>query len=91
MAMTAEDIELLQTKIVELCHAAGRLGLPEERIKRALIQAGYGVDKDTLERHLRYLKSKEWIEEVEKRLRPDLVRWQSTSKGDEHLMLEGLI
>lgn len=91
MAMTPEDIELLQTKIVELCHASGRYGLPEERIKRALIQSGYGVDHDTLERQLRYLKSKEWIEEVEKHLRPDLRRWQSTAKGDEHLMLEGLI
>ena len=89
--MTPEDVELLQTKIVEICHAAGRFGLPEERIKRGLIRAGYGVDDATLERNLRYLKSKEWIEEVPKELRPDIRRWQSTAKGDEHLMLEGLI
>jgi Fic family protein len=89
--MTPEDIELLQTKIVEICHKAGRLGIPEETLKRGLIQAGYGVDNATLERNLRYLKSKQWIEEVPKPLRPDLRRWQSTAKGDEHLMLQGLI
>lgn len=89
--MTPEDIELLQEKIVRLCHAAGRLGLPEERIKRALIQDGYGVDKDTLEQHLRYLKDKGWIKEVPKDLRPDLLRWESTAAGDEFLMKRGLI
>jgi hypothetical protein len=89
--MTAEDIELLQEKIVRLCHAAGRLGLPEERIKRALIKDGYGVDDPTLERNLRYLKSKGWIEEVEKDLRPDRRRWQTTAAGDEYLMRQGLI
>jgi Fic family protein len=89
--MTAEDIELLQEKIVRLCHAAGSLGLPEERIKRALIQNGYGVDDDTLDRNLKYLKSKGWIEEVEKYLRPDRRRWRSTAAGDEYLMRQGLI
>jgi hypothetical protein len=89
--MTPEDIELLQEKIVQLCHAAGRLGLPEERIMRGLIKAAYGVDKDTLERNLRYLKSKGWIEEVDKDLRPDLRRWQTTAAGDEYLMKQGLI
>lgn len=89
--MTAEDIELLQEKIVRLCHAAGRLGLPEDRIKRGLIQNGYGVDDGTLDRNLKYLKSKGWIEEVEKELRPDLRRWQTTATGDEYLMRQGLI
>jgi len=89
--MTAEDNELLQEKIVRLCHAAGSLGLPEDRIKRALIKDGYGVDDATLDRNLKYLKSKDWIEEVTKDLRPDLRRWKSTATGDEYLMRQGLI
>ncbi|HWM26589.1 MAG TPA: hypothetical protein VNP98_17360 [Chthoniobacterales bacterium] len=89
--MTPEDIELLQEKMVRLCNAAGRIGLSEDRIKRALIRDGYGVDKETLDRQLRYLKSKGWIEEVEKDLRPDLRRWQTTAAGDEFLMKAGLI
>jgi hypothetical protein len=98
--MTAEDNEDLQQKIVELCHAAGKFGVPEERIVRALENTTYlpkgGDDQraknsDTLARNLRYLKSKGWIEEVQKDLRPDLRRWQSTAAGDEYLMTQGLI
>lgn len=89
--MTPEDTELLQEKILQLCHAAGRFGMPEERIKRALIKAGYGVDLETLEKQLRYLRSKGWIEETTKELRPDLRRWQTTAAGDEYLMKHGLI
>lgn len=89
--MTTEDIELLQEKILELCHAAGQFGMPEDRIKRTLLKTGYGLDQETLERNLRYLKSKAWIEEAEKELRPDLRRWQTTAAGDEYLMKQGLI
>ena len=84
----------------ELCHAAGKFGVPEERIARALENTTYlpkGDEKQraqnraTLERNLRYLKSKGWIEEVEKDLRPDLRRWQTTAAGDEYLMKQGII
>lgn len=99
--MTPEDVQTLQEKILRLCHAAGRLGLPEDRmrhaledtgyLKRELIREGYGVDNETLERQLRYLASKGWIEEVRKELRPDLRRWQTTAAGDEFLMKQGFI
>lgn len=89
--MTPEDIELMQEQIVQLCHAAGQYGLPEERIKRALIKFGYGIDQEALEKQLRYLKSKGWIEEVARELRPDLRRWQTTAAGDEYLMHQRLI
>jgi hypothetical protein len=89
--MTAEDIELLQEKIVQLCHAAGIFGVPDARILRTLQKASYPLDAAALDRHLRYLKSKGWIAELEKELRPDLRRWESTALGDEYLMKQGLI
>jgi hypothetical protein len=89
--ITPEDSELLQEKILEICHAAGLNGMPDERIKRTLIQASYGIDDATLDRQLRYLKSKAWIELVPSAgLRPDIRRWQSTALGDEYLMKKGL-
>ena len=98
--MTAEDIEDLQQKIAELCHAAGQFGVPDERILRALENTHYlpkgdeeqrRQNRETLDRNLRYLKSKGWIEEVAKDLRPDIRRWQTTAAGDEFLMRSGLI
>lgn len=89
--MTAEDIELMQEKILQLCHAAGRFGVPDEKILRALNKTGYAIDETILDRHLRYLKGKAWIVEVEKQLRPDLRRWETTAAGDEYLMNQGLI
>lgn len=89
--MTPEDIEMLQEKIVQLCHAAGKFGIPDERIQRTLIKTGYGIDGEALDAQLRYLKSKGWIVELEKQLRPDLRRWETTAAGDEYLMRQGLI
>lgn len=89
--MTADDIELLQEKILMLCHAAGRFGLPDARLLRALVKDGYALDQAALDRHLRYLLSKTWISPVEKELRPDLRRWETTAAGDEYLMKQGLI
>lgn len=94
--MTAEENEELQQKIVELCHAAGKFGVPEERLVRALenttyLPKGAADNRGILDRQLRYLKSKSWIEEARKDLRPDLRRWQSTAAGDEYLMQQGLI
>ena len=60
------------------------------RILRALNKASYPIDQAELDRQLRYLTSKGWITEVEKGLRPDLRRWESTAEGDEYLMTKGL-
>jgi hypothetical protein len=89
--MTAEDIELLQEKMLLLCHAAGRFGLPDARILRTLQKDSYAIDQPTLDRHLRYLLSKNWITAVAKELRPDLRRWETTAAGDEYLMRQGLL
>ena len=92
MPITAEDARELQIKIIQLCHAAGEFGLPEERIKRALIRNAYGVDDETLGRNLKFLRDEELLAPTqEDELRPDLRRWVSTSKGDKLLMREGLI
>src|SRR4051812_20290294 len=102
MAMTAEDQRELQIKILEICHASGRFGMPEDRIqrkledagylKRELIREGHGVDNATLERQLKYLEGDHLIElKAEDALRPDIRRWVSTSQGDKLLMKEGLI
>ena len=64
--MTAEDIEMLQEKILQLCHAAGKFGMPDARILRALQKATYQIDEAALDRQLRYLKSKGWIAELER-------------------------
>lgn len=89
--MTPEDIELMQEKIVLLCNAAGRFGLPEDRIKRTLLASGYGIDAEALEKQLAYLESKGFIMLAEKDLRPDRRRWRTTYQGDEYLMRQGLI
>jgi DNA-binding PadR family transcriptional regulator len=89
--MTPADIELMQEKIVRLCNAAGRFGLTEDRMLRYLADDEYRISADELDRQLRYLKSKGWIEEVEKDLRPDRRRWQTTAAGDEFLMKRGLL
>lgn len=102
MPITPEDARELQIKILEICHASGRFGMLEDRIKRKLedtgylkrqlIREGHGVDNDTLERQLKYLEGDELIElKPEDDLRPDIRRWVSTSKGDKLLMKEGLI
>lgn len=89
--MTSDDKEMMQEKILQLCNAAGKFGVPDDRILRALNRAGYPIDQAELDRQLRYLKSKEWIVEVEKQLRPDLRKWETTAAGDEYLMKQGLI
>ena len=89
--MTAEEIEALQEKILRLCHAAGRFGMPDERILRGLQKADFDIDQAELDRQLRYLLSKSWITAVAKELRPDLRRWETTADGDEYLMRQGLI
>jgi uncharacterized tellurite resistance protein B-like protein len=89
--MNAEDIRELQDKVIEVCHASGTSGMPEERLKRALLRAGYGVDQEALGKQLKYLKGEGLITNEEDRLRPDLQRWFSTSEGDKHLMRAGLI
>jgi hypothetical protein len=91
--MTAEDIRELQDKIIQLCHAAGALGLSEERLKRGLLRASYGVDDDTLAKQLKFLKGEGLIDSKENDLHPspDLRRWLSTSAGDKHLVRAGLI
>jgi hypothetical protein len=100
MSMTAEDYASLQEKILRLCNAAGKFGLPEARLLRALaalfpeIQTAAEMREDKsaeLERQLRYLKSKGWIAEKEKGLRPDLRAWETTAAGDEYLMEKGFI
>lgn len=91
MSMTAEDIEMMQEKILQLCNAAGKFGVPDARILRALNKATYPIDQDELDKQLRYLKSKGWIVEVKKELRPDRRQWESTAAGDEYLMSQGLI
>jgi hypothetical protein len=89
--MTAEDVELMQEKILQLCNAAGKFGVPDARILRALQKATYAINAYELDRQLRYLKSKGWIAEVERELRPDLRHWESTAAGDEYLMKQNLI
>lgn len=91
--MTAEDVRELQDKIVELCHAAGSIGIAEDRLKRALLRASYGVDNDTLEKQLKFLKGEGLIEDRDNELHPspDLRRWFSTSAGDKHLVRAGLV
>lgn len=88
--MTPEDKRELQVKIVELLHAAGSFGLPAERIKRLLLRNAYGVDDETLALQLKYLKGEGLVDSVADDLRPEIVRWISTSKGDQLLMREGL-
>lgn len=89
--MTPDDIEMMQEKIVLLCHFAGVFGLPEDRLLRGLAKAGYEIDQATLERQLRYLEGKGWIITIEKELRPDLRRWVTRAPGDEFLMRQKLI
>jgi len=99
--MTPEDAKELQEKILELCHASGRLGIPEKRmqhtlentryLKRELIREGHGVDNPHLERALKFLESEGLIESEPEDLRPDLLRWKTTSEGDKYLMRIGLI
>lgn len=91
--MTAEDIKLMQEKIVALCHSSGDLGMRFDRLKRALIHDGYGMDKDALARQLKYLKGEGLIVNEEDPIHPDpdLVRWKSTSEGDKLLIRSGLI
>lgn len=89
--MDAEQLRELQVKIVELCHAAGEFGLPEDRIKRALLRNAYGVDNEALGKQLKYLKGEGHLDFNVDALRPDLRRWISTSQGDQLLMTEGLI
>jgi hypothetical protein len=92
MPMTAEDSRELQIKIIQLVHAAGEFGLPKDRIKRALIRNAYGVDDETLGRNLKFLRDEKLIAQTkEDELRPDIIRWVSTSEGDKLLMREGLI
>lgn len=98
--MTAEDIKMLQEKILRLCNAAAKFGLPESRMLRTLaslypdLQTSQEVRDDKsaeLERQLRYLKAKGWITEVRGELRPDLRAWETTAAGDEYLMERGFI
>lgn len=89
--MTPEDIQMMQEKILLLCNAAGKFGVPDSRILRALNRNGYSIDQAELDKQLRYLKSKGWIEEVKKELRPDLRQWETTAAGDEYLMNQGLV
>lgn len=89
--MTAEDKEMMQEKILQLCNAAGKFGIPDDRILRTLNKAGYAIDQAELDRQLRYLKSKGFIAEAGKVLRPDLRRWETTAAGDEYLMQQGLV
>lgn len=84
--MTPEDKEMMQEKILQLCNAAGKFGIPDERILRTLQRSSYAIDQAELDRQLRYLKSKGFIIEVGKDLRPDLRRWETTATGDEYLM-----
>lgn len=98
--MTPEDSEMLQEKILRLCHAAGKFGLPESRMLHTLaslypdLQTPQELRDDKsaeLDRQLRYLKSKGFITEVGKALRPDQRRWETTADGDEYLMEKGFI
>lgn len=99
--MTPEDSKELQEKILEICHASGRLGMPEKRmqhalenasyLKRALIEEGHGVDNAHLDRALKFLQSEGLIESRPEELRPDLLRWITTSAGDKYLMKIGRI
>ena len=98
--MTAEDLKMLQEKILRLVNAAGKFGLPEARLLRTLaslypdLQTPQELRDDKsaeLERQLRYLKSKGWIVEVPGALRPDLRSWETTAAGDEYLMGRGFI
>jgi hypothetical protein len=101
MPISAEDAKLLQEKILELCHATGRFGMPEAKmqrtledtqyLKRELIREGHGVDNEHLNRALKFLESEGLIEVEKERLRPDLRRWKTTSAGDKYLMEKGLI
>ncbi|MCA1589707.1 MAG: hypothetical protein LC734_04810 [Acidobacteria bacterium] len=91
-ALRIETARELQIRIIQLLHAAGEVGLPRDRIKRGLIANAYGVDDDTLKRNLKFLSDEKLIAtKGEDRLRPDLIRWLSTSEGDKLLMREGLI
>lgn len=99
--MTAEDSKELQEKILEICHATGRLGMQEDRmqrkledtgyLKRELIREGHGVDNAHLDRALKFLESEGLIESKPEDLRPDLLRWKTTSAGDKYLMKIGRI
>jgi hypothetical protein len=99
--MNAEDSKELQEKILQLCHASGRIGIPEKRmqhtlentgyLKRELIREGHGVDDAHLERALKFLKSEGLLEAEEETLRPDLRRWKTTAAGDKYLMRIGSI
>ena len=98
--MTPEDAEQMQEKILRLCHAAGKFGIPDTRILNALKQQAFEIQTPEeerseksaeLDRQLRYLKSKGFIVEAGKQLRPDLRRWETTAAGDEYLMEKGFI
>jgi len=99
--MTPEDLKELQEKILEICHASGQLGMQGARmqrkledtgfLKRELIREGHGVDNAHLDRALKFLKSEGLIESEKEKLRPDLLRWKTTSAGDKYLMEQGLI
>jgi hypothetical protein len=91
--MTAEDVRELQDKIIQLCHAAGSVGIAEDRLKRGLLRATYGVDDDTLTKQLKFLKGEGLLDSKEDEMHPspDLRRWFSTSAGDKHLVRVGLI
>lgn len=99
--MTPEESKELQEKILEICHAAGRLGIPGKRmqhalenatyLKRALIEEGHGTDNAHLDRALKFLESEGLIESEREELRPDLLRWKTTSDGDKYLMKIGRI
>jgi hypothetical protein len=99
--MTPEESKELHEKILEICHAAGQLGMPQDRMRRALedrdyvkrelIREGHGVDNPHLDRALKFLRSEGLIEFEVERLRPDIRRWKTTSAGDKYLMEKGLI
>ncbi len=90
--LTPKEKEEIQEKIVLLCNAASRIGIPEERLLRDLHR--YGFERLTLpefDAEMYHLEKKALIATVDKTLRKDLRRWVTTSEGDEFLIQHGLI
>ena len=90
--MTAEDLDLLREKILQLCRAAGSLGLGQERILRTLQRCAFDADAALVDRELTHLQSAGLLAPVQgASLTPALARFATTASGNHELERRGLL
>lgn len=90
--MNAEDLDLLREKILQLCRAAGSLGLGPERIQRTLQRSAFDADAALVDRELNHLQSAGLLAPVRgASLTPALARYATTAEGNHELERRGLL